>query len=315
MLISDAAKRAGLTKKAIRYYEQEGLIAPRVIGDNQYRDYTEEDVMRLSQIAVLRQIGLGVGDIKQALDHPDRFLTVMEQHLLSIEKEVDRLTCNQQAIKDALKGMQMSGEQILPNVAEQIEIVKVNIEEISKRSPGYLQKQLSILFPGIYGKMIGLRFLPFLQEPVDSHEKEQAWSEIVTYLDETEEMTIPEELQQTLAVLSESDVEKLAESNYQQVLRIANASEEELEMIKEELCTTLEQLQGNEDVRKYRLETWNVAQQVKNQLEETGYYDRVVKNIRILSREYDRYHQVLQKIQSEMDMRYDEHGNIQFKVT
>ena len=39
MNISEAARRSGLTSKAIRYYEDIGLIAPARPGDNGYRQY------------------------------------------------------------------------------------------------------------------------------------------------------------------------------------------------------------------------------------------------------------------------------------
>ena len=49
MLIKDVCKECKLTKKAVEYYEQEGLISPRV-EDNGYRNYSDEDISLLKEI-------------------------------------------------------------------------------------------------------------------------------------------------------------------------------------------------------------------------------------------------------------------------
>jgi len=70
MRIQEAARAAGLTKKAVLYYEEAGLIHPRV-EENGYRDYTSADVERLSRVAVLRRCGLSIAEIQSALDSGD----------------------------------------------------------------------------------------------------------------------------------------------------------------------------------------------------------------------------------------------------
>ena len=66
MLINEACRKSGLTKKAIEYYETQGLIHP-VIRENGYREFAEDDIRRLKRIAVLRRLGLSVPDIRQVL--------------------------------------------------------------------------------------------------------------------------------------------------------------------------------------------------------------------------------------------------------
>ena len=43
MTIKELEARTGMVRANIRYYEEEGLLAPRRL-DNGYRDYSEEDV-------------------------------------------------------------------------------------------------------------------------------------------------------------------------------------------------------------------------------------------------------------------------------
>lgn len=45
--IKEVEARVGVTRKNIRFYEKEGLLAPRRQAGNGYRDYTEEEVARL----------------------------------------------------------------------------------------------------------------------------------------------------------------------------------------------------------------------------------------------------------------------------
>lgn len=67
MLINEVCKITGLTKKAIEYYMEKGLIAPR-IEENGYRRFDSEDVARLKEISVLRKLGLSIPEIRSVLD-------------------------------------------------------------------------------------------------------------------------------------------------------------------------------------------------------------------------------------------------------
>ena len=66
MLINEVCKRCGLTKKAIEYYEEQGLTRPQIM-ENGYRVFSEDDVIQLNKIAVLRGLGISVSDIKTVL--------------------------------------------------------------------------------------------------------------------------------------------------------------------------------------------------------------------------------------------------------
>ncbi|UUW91573.1 MerR family transcriptional regulator [Nocardioides sp. WV_118_6] len=57
MLIKDLAERAGVSVKAVRYYESRGLLAP-VRAANGYRDYDDADVLVVREIRALLSLGL-----------------------------------------------------------------------------------------------------------------------------------------------------------------------------------------------------------------------------------------------------------------
>ena len=64
MNIKEIEERSGLTRANIRYYEQEGLLAP-ARRENKYRDYSEEDLETLLRIALLRSLGFSLEEIRR----------------------------------------------------------------------------------------------------------------------------------------------------------------------------------------------------------------------------------------------------------
>jgi len=65
MQIHEVETKVGLTKKSIRYYEEEGLLNPKRNSFNDYRDYSEEDINTLKLIKFLRNLNVPICDIKK----------------------------------------------------------------------------------------------------------------------------------------------------------------------------------------------------------------------------------------------------------
>lgn len=66
MQIKHVEELVGITRKNIRFYEEQGLLNPRR-ADNGYREYHEEDIKRLKQIKLLRKLAVPIEDIKRIL--------------------------------------------------------------------------------------------------------------------------------------------------------------------------------------------------------------------------------------------------------
>ena len=71
MLINEVCKECNLTKKAVEYYTEQGLIQPR-IKENGYRQFSETDALKLKRIAVLRGLGFSVPEIRTILENDSR---------------------------------------------------------------------------------------------------------------------------------------------------------------------------------------------------------------------------------------------------
>ena len=62
MRISELARRAGIAPSAVRWYESVGILPTADRGDNGYRDFDENDLVRLRLLVSLRHLGLGPED-------------------------------------------------------------------------------------------------------------------------------------------------------------------------------------------------------------------------------------------------------------
>lgn len=67
MLLNEIANEVGMTKRAIKYYEEKGLLSVNK-SNNGYRDYSVNDVDTLKRISVYRKLGVSVKDIKSLLE-------------------------------------------------------------------------------------------------------------------------------------------------------------------------------------------------------------------------------------------------------
>ena len=70
--VQELADRAGISARTLRHYHQIGLLVPDRIGANGYRYYGPVAVARLQRILLLREAGLALGAIGEALDPLDR---------------------------------------------------------------------------------------------------------------------------------------------------------------------------------------------------------------------------------------------------
>ncbi|QGQ97373.1 methyltransferase domain-containing protein [Paenibacillus psychroresistens] len=68
MQINEIVQKLNMTARAIRFYEEKGLISPQKQAINQYRVFTEQEVWRLQTIIALREVGMNLEDIKSALE-------------------------------------------------------------------------------------------------------------------------------------------------------------------------------------------------------------------------------------------------------
>ena len=110
MKINEVEALVGITRKNIRFYEAEGLLAPRRNSENGYRDYGEAEVSVLLQIKLLRKLGVPLEEIRRMQSGVHTVGDGMRRHLVTLERErrsleqairlCGRLTDRQERLED-----------------------------------------------------------------------------------------------------------------------------------------------------------------------------------------------------------------------
>lgn len=90
MNVKEIEERSGLSRANIRYYEQEGLLAP-ARRENKYRDYSEEDLETLLRVALLRSLGFSLEEIRRLQSGEADFAAAMRERSAALESEGQRL--------------------------------------------------------------------------------------------------------------------------------------------------------------------------------------------------------------------------------
>lgn len=105
--IQELAKLAGTTSRALRHYDEVGLLPPSSVGANGYRYYDERALIRLQRILLLRELGLGLPQIAEVLDRHTSERQALEAHLAWLQQEHVRLARQIDAVTstlDAVRG-------------------------------------------------------------------------------------------------------------------------------------------------------------------------------------------------------------------
>lgn len=178
-------KATGLTKKAIYYYEEEGLVSPQKDRDNNYRSYSEDDVNKLIQISVLRKLDIPLSVIYEVLKNKLEIKAVMKRQLEVIENKINYLYRNKDIIQNLME--KLNGSSFKSSMNE-IEALNSRLMLDARADEGYMQKELDRLFPDNLGKIFSIFYAQFLDEPLDSDEKVKAWEELVNMLDALDEI-------------------------------------------------------------------------------------------------------------------------------
>lgn len=93
MNISDVAKRTGLTSKAIRFYEQKGLVTPPLRAENGYRSYGQKHLEELTLLRQARQVGFTLeecGELVALFNNPARHSADVKARTLQKVAEIER---------------------------------------------------------------------------------------------------------------------------------------------------------------------------------------------------------------------------------
>jgi DNA-binding transcriptional MerR regulator len=92
--IAEVARMSGVTTRTLRHYDAIGLLRPAYVQPSGQRFYETPELLRLQQILLLRELGVGLADIAAAIGSGPGTLTALRRHhtrLLAEQTRVARL--------------------------------------------------------------------------------------------------------------------------------------------------------------------------------------------------------------------------------
>lgn len=290
MTINEIAKELNLTKRAIKYYEEQGLL--HVSKDsNGYRNYSEQDMETLRMISVYRKLGISISDIKNLLKKEDT--KILLEILESKESELqERITEYEE-----LKAFVLNGK--IDDLSE-----KISYETIGEA--------MTDAVPGFYGYYFLHHFMPYLQGRIENSEQKEAYEAICTFWDNTE-IKIPMWMRffswLTYRFYPKLSAENMVNQMDAQMKLYLNSDEKQYEKLKKQV------LDGYRRKRMMRFHPAFISQRkFMRELQDKGYNDIFIPNMKKLSPDYKKYHDALtamnQRICSELGLYYDTNYNL-----
>ena len=90
MFINEVCHIVVLSRKSIRYYEENGLLSPKRNTENDYRMYTEEDIRKLKIIKFLRELDVPIRELKMLNEGTLTLQECMESRIYKIKEQEEK---------------------------------------------------------------------------------------------------------------------------------------------------------------------------------------------------------------------------------
>lgn len=148
--ISEVCKMLGTTSRTLRFYEEKGIITSTTVGTSTRRQYTEEQLLHIRNVLVLRTLGLSVKSIAalqtEKMDLKDAVLSKRAEIFASIDSRIKEINLLNEALCALESGKNIFDDswQSYPEVkSKEIEIAKLCTYAILNNDDAFLYKYLS----------------------------------------------------------------------------------------------------------------------------------------------------------------------------
>lgn len=147
---TETARRFGVSIKALRLYEQRGLLKPARTTNgatgSAWRVYGPDQVARLHQILALKRLGLSLAQIGQVLAGPDALGSVLALQEEALAKDAARLARALDLVRNARTKLE-SGQALsiddLANLTKETVMTRVDAREMGQALKPFANKHLS----------------------------------------------------------------------------------------------------------------------------------------------------------------------------
>ncbi|WP_338700741.1 MerR family transcriptional regulator [Streptomyces sp. Q6] len=115
LTIGQLARRTGLTVRTIRFWSDEGVLHPVTRSDGGYRLYDAASVARLELIRTLRELGLGLDDVRTVLAGDADIAAVAAAHVAALDAQIRSLRLSRAVLSTVAKRGSSTEEMALMN--------------------------------------------------------------------------------------------------------------------------------------------------------------------------------------------------------
>jgi len=134
--IGELARATGLTVRTIRYWSDEGVLPPVDRSSGGYRLYDAASVARLELIRTLRELGLGLDDVRAVLAGEASVAEVADAHVAALDAQIRSLKVTRAVLSTVARRGSSAKEMTLMNklarlsAAERQRIMEDFVEEM-----------------------------------------------------------------------------------------------------------------------------------------------------------------------------------------
>lgn len=299
MKINEVSKKLHITKRAIKYYEEKGLIKVKK-DKNGYREYNNDDIKRLKTISLYRKLGINIIDIQKLFSQPESNQLHLKEIYKHKQVQLDSENKQLQYLKEIIDAKDY--DEIIQEVEEYIDYETI-------------AKAIQEMVPGNIGTIFMYHFLPYLQITIQTEEQRQAYYEIIQFWDDFH-LKVPLLMRITskVQIMLMPDMEKV-------VMQIDNKIQSLLNPTAEEYEKTKKMIRQNVKLRNNFIYKYNpflmINRKFMKQLQNSGYNDIFIPNMKKLSPKYKEYHDALtdmnNRVCADLGLYYDSNYNLILK--
>ena len=295
MKINEVIKEVKLSKRAIKYYEEEGLL--KVQRDsNGYRNYSKENIETLKEISVYRKLGISIQDIKelQKKNQDQILLDILKKRKMELSEKADEVKALQTFIQTH-------------NVDEIYQLLDYQT----------IADAMQDAVPGFVGYYFINHFLPYLQISIETKEQQEAFDNIVAFWDTTT-IRLPFSYKVMGFLLYKwiprPAMNEMVKKIDQNMAYYKDMTPEKYEKLKNRVVKGVKI--RNSILYKYSLAGFTQRRLMK-ELQNKGYNDIFIPNMIKLSPKYKEYHDAVEavnkKICEELGLYYDSNFQLVMK--
>jgi DNA-binding transcriptional MerR regulator len=137
--VKQLSRLAGITPRTLHYYDEIGLFEPTRVGENGYRYYAGDALLRLQQILLYRALDMPLDKIKEILSKPNFDTTrALESHKQELHHRIERMQRLVTTVDDTilyLKGRKQMTEKQLFDVFNEEQQAEYEKEALQMYDP------------------------------------------------------------------------------------------------------------------------------------------------------------------------------------